>query len=125
MRRKWMLRWLLSVAVIAVGSAVAYRHLSAQASERVRAEIVKLADDMQIPDASREHVRWMIKQAHEKAFPAALNILNDTGKKFDDARYVNTIFDEIIRIAREEGNDTLADIIQKERAYIKLHVDEQ
>ena len=125
MNRKWVFRWLLSVSVIAIGSVVAYRHFKSKASERVRAEIVKLADDMQIPGASREHVRWMIEQAHEKAFSAALNIMNDTGKKFDETIYVETIFDELIRIARSEGNDDLADTIQEERAFIKFDVQEQ
>ena len=68
---KRILGWLFALAITAASGVAVYRHLHARASHRVRTEILKVADDMDLPADRRDDVKRFIAGAHDEAFDRA------------------------------------------------------
>lgn len=124
MIRKWIIRWLISVVVLGIFALVAYNYLYSKASDGMRAEVLKIVDEMALESQWRPEVRRLIEEAHEEAFAAALNIREQLGRKFDAKRYIDELFDRVVAYAREEGRDRLADTVERERHAFSLDVSE-
>ncbi len=124
MIRKWIIRWLISVVVLAIAAFGGYKYVYSRASDGVRTEVLKIVDEMALESQWRPEVRRLMEAAHEEAFAASLNIKEQLGRKFDAKRYIDELFDRVVAYAREEGRDRLADTVERERHAFTLNVSE-
>jgi hypothetical protein len=112
------------VACVAV-IAVAYVCIREDNSARVKREILKTADHMELTPDERTEVRRYIERGHEAAYRRALDLTNQVGSKFDSQAYFDDLFADIIDHARSEGNYELADKITEEKTRISFTVNEK
>jgi hypothetical protein len=102
-----------------------YSHLRARASERVKAEIVKVADIMALSPEMRAELTDLLEAAHEEAFNKALDLKRKHGQKFDERLYFDEIFTGVVSRARASGMHDLADTVEREREHITFAVTEK
>ncbi len=130
-RRSTIIRWLLSVAVLAGVAVGGYAYLYGRASDTVKAEVLKVVDEMfestetsklAVPD--RTAMRRYIEAAHADAFEQALDVKRQHGRKFDGPLYFRLVFDSVIARARAEGRARLADTIEREREHFTFETTE-
>jgi len=121
---KRILGWLFALAITAASGAAVYRHLHTRASHRVRTEILRVADDMDLPANRREDVKRFIAGAHDEAFDRALDVTRTHGRKFDEQLYFSEVFDRVIAQARAANMDDLAETIDRQRRQFSFTVTE-
>ncbi len=119
-----ILRWLVAIVVIAAVAASFYSHLHKRASGRVKAEVLAIADEMILPPEYRDELRRLLESAHDEAFNRAFDLAKKLGRKFNEKLYYNEIFNTVIARAREEGNNDLADRVDRQRAHFAFTVTE-
>ena len=122
--QKWLVRWLISLIILACVAFGGYKYVYSRASDGVRDEVLKIVDDMSIESQWRPEVRRYIRQAHDQAFEAALNVKAQLGRKFNAQVYVDELFDRVVQYARNQGHDRLADTVERERHAFTLDVKE-
>ena len=125
MTRKRILTSAVCVLVLAAVGGAVYSHLRAKASERVKAEMLRVAADLTLSPDERASVRRLIESAHDEAFNNALNLTRRHGRKFDEQSYFNDVFDRVITDARAEGLTELADRLERARPHFSFTVTEQ
>jgi len=125
MTRKRVLSLLASFVVVAVFAVFMYRHLRAQASDRIKGQILAVADDMTLTPEDRIETKRLIAAAHEQAFDDALHLTAKQGEKFDAKGYITGLFDRVVAAARAEGRTDLADTIAGERANFSFTITER
>lgn len=124
-RRRTIIRWLLSVAVLAGVSAGGYAYLYGRASDTVKAEVLKIVDEMFDSTENRIAMRRFIENAHADAFARALDVKREHGRKFDGPLYFRSVFDSVIASARAEGLTRLADTVEREREHFTFETTEK
>ena len=125
MTHKRVLSLLVSFVVVAVATVFVYRHLRSQASERIKGQILGVADDMTLTPEDRTETKRLIATAHEPAFNDALSLTATRGQKFDAERYINGLFDRVVATARAEGHADLAETIDRQRAQFSFTITER
>ncbi|MEK7711083.1 MAG: hypothetical protein AAB341_04225 [Planctomycetota bacterium] len=116
----------LLAGVVIVAFAIgfyAYRH--GGASTKVKSEMLRLVDDLNLSPEQHEAARRMVELHHEAAYGDALDISRDRGQKFDARLYQEVLFRRIIDQARQDGDADLADRLSAQRNDIQLVVTEQ
>ena len=101
------------------------RALVSDASRRIKAEMLGVIEDMNLPSEWQEEATWLVEAAHKEAFDSALDVTRKLGRKFDERIYYNEVFDLIINRAREDGQPQLAERLANERSSFLLHVTER
>lgn len=124
-RRKTMIRWSLSVAVLAGIAVWTYTYLYDRASDTVKAEVLLVVDEMFDSPENRTTVRRFVEVAHADAFEQALDIRRQHGAKFDGPLYFRLVFDSVIARARSEGMTRMADTIEREREHFTFETTEK
>ncbi len=125
MAAKRIATWLISLAVLTAVGAGVYSHLHAKASNRVKVEMLQVADDMTLETAERDTVRRLIAAAHDAAFDLALDLTRTHGRKFDERVYFDAVFDQVVTRARGEGLVRLADKVDRQRQHFSFNVAER
>ena len=120
-----ILRWLISLVVVIAVGLTFYAKLREDASRRVKAEMLAIIKDMNLPPEWHDEAVWLVEAAHKEAFDKALDVTKKLGRKFDERVYYNEIFDLIVNRAREDGKTQLADRLADERSRFLLHVTER
>ncbi len=123
--RKRTVRLIIGSVVLAGLGFAAYQHFYKQASGRVKTEILKLPDVMNLLPEEREQTRRLIEAEHENAFEQALDLTQQQGQLFDTQRYVDVLFERIITQARKEGFEPLANSLERERKLVSFEAAEQ
>ena len=114
------------VAVTLVGVAVGvymYRHDAA--SNRIKAEMLLIVEDMTLSPTGRGEVKRLINDYHEESFRRALNPAKDHGHKFDEKNYYEAVFGLIVDRLRDDGKIDLADKVERQKAHFSLRVTER
>ena len=122
MSRKWIIRRLVHIAI---GGAICYGvylYVHDRVSRQMLSEALKLTDELDLSPQERAALPDLIKQAHAKAFDKSLHVTADVGKRFDGKTYMEELFAEMTRGAREQGLDDLADKIAEIKSSVTFHV---
>ena len=119
-----VLRWLVAIVVIAAVAVGFYFHLHRRASGRIKVEVLAIADEMILSPEQRGRLKGLLEAAHDEAFDKALDPTKKLGRKFDGKLYYDEIFNAVITRAREEGDDDLADTVDRQREHFALTVTE-
>ncbi len=125
MKAKRILSWVLGMAVVAGVGVGFYNYKHQRASAVLLAQILGVADDMDISPGFKDELHTLLRAAHEDAFARALDISRDLGRKFDEGLYYKEIFDAVIARAREQGKNDFGDRIEQERKYFSITVTER
>lgn len=125
MTRKRIVAGLLTFVVLTTAALVTYRILRERASDKIKNDILRVADDMTLSPVDRAEAKRLIAAAHEGAFDDALHLTGPKGSKFDGERYINGLFERVVAQARSEGRGDLADTIERERANFSFDITER
>lgn len=120
-----MKRRLIILFVVAVIGSVVYSYTKADASNRVKQEMLKAADLLDVSPADTAYVRGIIAAAHPAAFNKALRSTKNVGSKFDAPLYVEEVKRAVIEQVNAAGRHELADHLTQEFANIRLDVAER
>jgi len=118
-----MRNFIALLLLVGVGVGV-YLYKSENGSKKIKAEMSRLIDDMQIKPEWKQEAGALFNAVHEKAFQAALDVTQKLGKKFDDETYYNKVIEMMEQRAREEGKQKLADTLEEEKSLHSLSVTE-
>jgi predicted kinase len=119
-----VLRWLVAIVVVASVAVAFYHHLHGRASGHIKAEVMAIADEMVLSPEQRDRLKGLLEAAHDEAFHKALDPTKKLGRKFDDRLYYDGVFDIVIARARGEGDNDLADTVERQRQHFALTVTE-
>ena len=119
------MRKFLAIAVLFAFAVLFWMYHRDSQSRNVRAEMIRLVDDMDLSVSWREETRQLVRQHHKPAFDKALDVSRGIGEKFDAAVYQNEVFDRVIEQLRGEGQFDLADKLSDLRKYHRLVVTER
>ena len=97
------MRYVLAVVLIAAVAIGVYVYRHDAASSQVKNATLGIADDMALFEPERAEVRILISRYHEQAFNKALDIVKDSGHKFDADAYLGEIFTLITAICGKTG----------------------
>ena len=122
MSRKWIIRKLVTVAVLGAICYGVYLYVHSRVSRQMLSESLKLIDELDLSPAERAALPDLIKQAHAKAFDKSLHITANVGKRFDGKTYMEELFAEMTRGAQEQGLNELADKIAEIKSSVTFHV---
>ena len=125
MKAKRISSWVLGMVVVAGVGVSFYTYKHKRAGDLVLAQILGVADDMDISPEFKDELHTLLGAAHEDAFARAFDISRALGRKFDTELYYKEIFDVVIARAREQGKDDLGDRIEREREYFSITVTER
>ena len=102
-----------------------YLYMRESNSARIKHEVLKAAERMNLSSVQRTDVRRYIDAEHDIAYRNALNLANDIGWHFDSQSYFDELFAAVIDRARSEGNNDLADKIAEEKSGLLFKVAER
>ncbi len=118
------MRYVLAVVLIAAVAIGVYVYRHDAASSQVKNATLGIADDMALFEPERAEVRILISRYHEQAFNKALDIVKDSGHKFDADAYLGEIFTLITADLRENGRGSIADKIDAEKGTFSIAIGE-
>jgi len=122
MSRKWIIRKLVTVAVLGAICYGVYLYVHSRVSRQMLSESLKLIDELDLSPAERAALPDLIKQAHAKAFDKSLHITASAGERFDGKTYMEELFAEMTRGAQEQGLNELADKIAEIKSSVTFDV---
>ncbi len=96
-----------------------------RASATVKAEMLRLTEDLDLSPDQHESTRQMVELHHEGVFRDATDIARDRGEMFDERLYQEELFRRMIDKAREDGDAELSERLSNQRNHIKLIVREE
>lgn len=120
--RKRVLRWSVTLVVLTAVALGTYSYLYRRVSDRVRTEVLRIADDMTTSSEHRGVLRRLLAEAHDQAFERALDLTKERGRQFDGEQYFNEVLDLVVAGARAEGLDALADSVDRQRQHFTFTV---
>ena len=123
--RKRILRWLVTLVVLAAVALGTYSYLYNKVSDRVRSEVLRIADDMTTSSEDRDVLHRLLAEAHDQAFERALDLTKERGRQFDGEQYFNEVLDRVVAGARAEGLGALADSVDRQRQHFTFKVSTQ
>lgn len=123
-RGNGLIRWLLALVILTGVAAGFYSFRRQSSSDRIKAEMLAIIDDMELPPAWGDEVEQLILVAHEQAFRKALDVTRPHGQKFDAKAYYDEVLTLVIAWAREDGREQLADRLENERDRFSLRATE-
>ena len=124
-RTSSVVRSVIMVMVVLAAAVGFYVFRSTQGSERVLAEMLAVADDMDLSPAWTDEVKRLIREAHDDAFARAMDTTQARGRKFDDKLYFEEVIGFVVARARESGNEDLAVTIERQSPFFSLQVTER
>ena len=116
-----MLLLLVIAAAVAIGF---YTYRQQGSSANIKAQMLGILDDMNLPPDWHEEAVLLLGTAHEKAFNKALDVTKQHGRKFDVEVYYKEAFGLMIAWAREDGKSDLADRLEMDHTTFVLSVQE-
>lgn len=116
------MRKLLGGLCVVVFAVVFYNFYRGDASGRVKAEMLRLVDDMELSTGERAEIKQLVEAHHDQAFDHALHFNRERGRKFDEKSYYDELFTRIVDQARGDGHAELADKLsrQKDNHYLEV-----
>ncbi len=118
------MRKLIGLAVVVAAGVGFYLYRHGGASERVKAEMLLLVDDMHLSSQWRDETKSLIERFHDEAFAAALDVTKKLGGKFDEKLYYDDVFKRVITVARGQGLTGLADALEEQESLFSIVVSE-
>ena len=116
--------FIIGVLLVAVAVGV-YLHRRGSASDRIKAEMFLIANDMRLSAAERAEVKALIGHFHEAPFRRALDLSKEHGRKFDGKRYYQEVFGLVTSRLRDDGDSDLADKVERQQAHFSLRITER
>ena len=117
-----MLLLLVIAAAVAIGF---YTYRQQVSSGNIKAQMLGILDDMDLPADWHEEAVLALETAHEEAFNKALDVTKQHGSKFDVESYYQDAFGLMIAWAQEDGKNELADRLELDHTSFVLRVQEQ
>ena len=99
------MRKLLAVVTIAVVTVGTYTYSRDRESLKIKNEMLRLVDDLELSPQQRDRARGMVESAHNSVFASALDLSRERGHKFDARLYQEEMFASMIAQARNEDAD--------------------
>ena len=119
------MRRLLSLILCVAAAGGVYLYMRESNSARIKREVLKATDEMNLSSDQRADVRRYIDAEHETAYRNALNLANDIGGQFDSQGYFDELFAAVVDRARSEGSNDLADKVAEEKSGLSFTVTER
>lgn len=120
-----MAKRLIIFVLFAALAAGVYVKTRSDASERVKAEMLKAVELLELEDGERGYVREAINTAHPKAFDLALNSTSNVGKKFDENAYFAEIKRGVVEALNAAGKSELAKVVHEQLGQLTFDVHER
>ena len=118
------MRRLLGGLCVVVFAVAFYNHYRGDASGRVKAEMLKLVDDMELSAGERTETKRLVEACHGQAFDYALDVNRKLGRKFDEKSYYDQLFTRMVDQARGDGHAELAQKLTQQKDSHSLDVTE-
>jgi len=119
------MRKLLGGLCVVVFAVVFYNYYRSEASGRVKAQMLRLVDDMELSAGERAETKRLVETCHVLAFDAALHINRELGRKFDEKSYYDELFTRMVDQARGDGHAELAQKLSQQKDLHSLEVTER
>jgi hypothetical protein len=117
------MRKLLAVVTVAVFAVGIYSYFRDRESLKIKTEMLRLVDDLDVSPKQRDRVRGIVESAHNSVFERALDLSRERGHKFDAKLYQDEMFARMIELARSEDAD-LAERLSTQQRHHELVVSE-
>lgn len=115
---------LMLLVLVAVGVGYwTYRHDAA--SKYIKIEMLAIVDDMDLTPVGRDDVKQLIARFHAGLFDRALDVGKRHGRKFDDTFYYDEMYRKVVEQLRTDGDDALADKVDRLKGEFSLAVTEK
>ncbi len=111
----------VTVVVFAVGIYSSFRD---RESLKIRGEMLRLMNDLDLTPPQLSRVRGMVESMHNSAFARALDLSRDRGRKFDAKLYQDEMFARMIERAKSE-DPNLAERLSTQQTHHELVVSER
>lgn len=120
-----VVRWVIACVILLTVGIGFYTYRQKQSSDRIKTEMLAIFDDMQLSSDWRGEVARLFPAAHKQAYANAMDIRKQLGRKFNAKEYYDEVFDLIVRWAREDGRERLAERLETDRKSFALRVTER
>ena len=117
------MRKVLAVVTVAVFAVGIYSYLRDRESLKIRSEMLRLANDLELTPPQLNRVRGMVESMHNSVFARALDLSRERGRKFDAKLYQEEMFARMIERAKVEDAD-LAERLSTQQKHHELVVSE-
>lgn len=117
------MRRALAVITVAVFSMGIYSYFRDHESAKIKSEMLRLVNDLDLTPGHLNQVRNMVEMLHDSAFADALDISRDRGQKFDARLYQDEMFARMIAQTRGPDPD-LAERLSTQQRHHELVVSE-
>jgi len=119
------MRKLLGGLCVVVFAVVIYNYYRGDASGRVKAEMLRLVDDMELSAGESAETKRLVEGHHEQVFDHALHVNRELGGKFDEKSYYDELFTRMVDQARDDGHAELAQKLALQKDDHSLEVTER
>lgn len=117
------MRKLLAVVTVAVVGVGVYAWLRDRESVKIRGEMLRLVNDLELTPSQLSMTRGMVESMHNDVFARALDLSRDRGRKFDSKLYYEEMFARMIERAKTADPD-LAERLSTQQPHHELVVHE-
>lgn len=117
------MRKVLAIVTVAVFAVGIYSYFRDRESLKIKSEMLKLVDELDLATQQRDRARGMVESLHASVFARSLDLSRDRGKKFDARAYQDEMFARMIERARVEDAD-LAERLSTQQRHHELMVSE-
>ena len=119
------MRKLIGGLCVVVFAVVFYNYYRGDASGRVKAEMLRLVDDMELSAGEKAETSRLVEAHHGQAFDHAIHINRELGRKFDEKSYYDDLFTRMMDQARGDGHAELAEKLSQQKNNHSLEVTER
>ena len=118
------MRKVLAVVTVVVFAVGIYSYFRDRESLKIKSEMLRLVDDLDLTPPQRDRARGMVETHHLSVFARALNLSRERGHKFDAKLYQDEMFARMIEQSRSDDPD-LAERLSTQQRHHELIVSEK
>ena len=120
-----MVRKILGVLCVVVSAVLFYNYMRSDSSNRIKNEMLRLLDDMELTAEERAEAKRLVEAHHAAVFESALDVSRKLGNKFNENLYYDELFTQMIDQASADGHSELAQKLDSQRKLHSLNVTER
>jgi hypothetical protein len=117
------MRKMLAAVTVVVFAVGIYSYFRDRESLKIKNEMLRLVDDLDLSSQQRDRARGMVELAHNSVFAQSLDLSRERGRKFDAKLYQEEMFSRMIAQALSEDAD-LAERLSTQQRHHDLVVNE-
>ncbi len=118
------MRKVLAIVTVVVFAVGIYTYIRDRESLKIRGEMLRLMNDLELTPPQLNRVRGMVESMHNFVFARALDLSRERGRKFDAKLYLDEMFVRMIERAKADDPD-LAERLSTQQRHHELIVSEQ